>query len=463
MAKRSENILILGLGGVGYYLSRRLAREEHAITIIESDRERIKRADGEIDARLIRGSAMSFASWRQADAETMDYLIAVTDNDAVNIMASQIAHRCGIERKIARVRSLELWERDALLSAEDLRIDMVIRPEELAAKEIARLLEMRAANVVVDVAAGQMQVMGTRIGKDSALSLMAVKDISAKYDAFRFRIVAVARGINTIIPDGDLKILPQDYVFILARSADLPPLMDLAGLSSERRHRVMIVGGGLVGTRVAELLEGSFPVRLIERNERRAEELSFHLKRTETLVGDGSDTDTLIQAGLLDMDTIVTATGDNETNIMTSVLAKHLISDSNRGGNGEGGKTIALVKREQYLSLAASMGADVVLNKKVLAANEILKYIRRGKLLSMAELHGCDAEVVELVADPGSPIAGKPLYEVGHLLEDILIGAVFHDDGWEIAIGSTVIEPGDKVIGISVPGHLHELEKLLGR
>jgi trk system potassium uptake protein TrkA len=280
--------------------------------------------------------------------------------------------------------------------------------------------------------------MATRVGKDSNLSLMMVKDISAKYDAFRFRIVAVARGINTIIPDGEFKILPQDYVFILARNEDLSQLMKLAGMSTDRRHRVMIVGGGLIGTRVAELLEGTLPVRMIERDERRAEELSFALKRTETLVGDGSDADTLIQAGLLDMDTIITATGDNETNIMTSVLAKHLIRNHTGDGNGEGGK-------------------------KVLAANEILKYIRRGKLLSMAELHGCDAEVVEIVADAGSPLTGKPLYEVGPLLDDGLIGAVFHDGEWEVAVGSTVIEPGDKVIGICIPGHLYTLERLLSR
>jgi trk system potassium uptake protein TrkA len=461
MTKRSENILLLGLGGVGYHLAKRLTHEGHALTIIESDRDLIRRADGEVDARLIRGDSMSFSCWAEADAGKMDYLIAVTDNDAVNIMSSLIADRCGIRRKIARVRTLELWDRRAMLTPEDLKIDLVIRPEELTAQEIARLLKIRAGNVIIDIAGGYMQVMATRIGEKSLLAHTKIKDISRKYDDFYFRIVSIARGINTIIPSGDHELLPQDHVFVLAHSEDLPSLMQLAGVSQERRHSVMIVGGGLIGSRVAELLEDSFPVRLIESDERRAEELSHHLKKTEILHGNGSDADILLRAGLLDMDTIITATGDNETNIMTSVLAKHLIRNQPGELHGKEGKTIALVKREAYLVLAASMGSDIVLNKKVLAANEILKYIRRGKMLSVAHLHGFEAEVVELVAEEGAPITRKPLYQLNGMKDKIIIGGICRQGEWDIAVGSTHVQPGDTVIGICTSNHLRDLQRLI--
>ena len=457
MAKRRERILILGLGGVGYYLARRLSHEGHAITVIESDPDLIRRADGEIDARLVRGDAMSFGCWRDALAEPMDTLIAVTDNDAVNILSSLIAHRSGILRKIARVRSLELWDPDRLMSAEDLNIDLIIRPEELAAQEIHRLLKMRAGNVVIDIADGQMQVLSTPIAEGSALAHETIKTISMRNEEVAFRAVAIARGINTVIPDGDYEVLPGDHVFFLADAREIPKLMALADVTAERRHKVLIVGGGGVGTRAAQLLEDSFPVRIIEQDERRAEELSHQLRRAECLHGDGSDADTLIQAGLLDMDTIVTATGDNETNVMTSVLAKHLFADRGVGV----GRTIALVKREGYLVLASSLGADVVLNKKVLAGNEILKYIRRGQLLSVGHLHGCDAEVVELVAEAKAPIVGVPLYQVGGTRGKLLIGGVRRDGEWEIAVGSTVVKAGDRVIGICASRHLPELQRLL--
>jgi trk system potassium uptake protein TrkA len=237
--------------------------------------------------------------------------------------------------------------------------------------------------------------------------------------------------------------------------------MEMTGVTQERRHSIMIIGGGLVGSRVAELLEGSFPVKLIEQDARRAEELTYQLEKTEILHGDGSQAETLLKAGLLDVDVIITATADNETNIMTSVLAKHLIQDQSGPAQGKQSRTIALVDREEYLVLAATMGSDVVLNKKVLAGNEIIKYIRRGKLLSVAQLYGCDSEVVELVADEGAPITRKPLYDVGGMKERIIIGAVYRNGDWKIAVGDTHIQGGDKVIGICKSIHVRDLQALL--
>ncbi|MBW2456130.1 MAG: Trk system potassium transporter TrkA [Deltaproteobacteria bacterium] len=457
--KKSESILIIGLGGVGYYLAKWLSHEGYAITAIENSPELVRRADGEIDARLILGDAMSFASWKNIRDEDTDYLIAVTDNDAVNITAALIADRCGIPNKIARVRSLELWEPDALLTEDDLNIDLLIRPGELTAQEIARLLKMRAGNVVIDIAEGQMQVMATRIDDDSEMAHRTLKDIGMSHDEFDFRIVAIARGIQTLIPSGDEQVLPQDYVFILAHRDNAHQVMALAGVTEDSGHRVMIVGGGLIGARVAELLEDELPVRLIERDEDRAEELSYRLSRTQCLHGDGSDADILCQAGLLDMNTIITATGDNETNIMTALLAKHLIRSQPGGESAARGKTIALVKREEYLVLAQAMGADIVLNRKVLAGNQILKHVRRGKLLSVAHLHGCEAEVVELVAESDSRITGKPLFEQTDMKDTMLIGGVRRYGEWEIAVGSTEIEAGDKCIGICASRHLPELQR----
>ncbi len=461
MPVRDANILLLGLGGVGRYLAKRLAHEQHKLTIIEADPRRVARADGEVDARLVQGDAMSFTSWHSALSDEFDYLIAVTDNDAVNILAAQIAHQVGIPRKIARVRGLEVWEPDAVLTLESLSIDLLIRPEEHTAQEIARLLHMRAGNVVIDVAGGDMEVVATRVDRRSPLARMRLMDLAERFDQFHFRVVAITRGINTIIPGGGDVLEPGDYVFILLHALDLPRMMELAEIAQEHRHRVLIVGGGMIGSRVAELLEDEHRVLLVERDAERAEELSYQLRHTEVLHGDGADSETLIQAGLLRSDTIIAATGDNETNIMASVLAKHRIRSQADPHRRERGKTIALVKREDYLVLGASMGADIVLNKKVLAGNQILQYIRRGKMLSVAHLHGCDAEVVELVAEEGAPAVGTPLYQVRGMKDRIIIGGLCRKEKWRIAVGSTVIEPGDRVVGICSSQHLPELERLL--
>jgi len=458
---RPEKILILGLGGVGFYLAKRLVHEGYAVTAIEMDRKLIQHTDSQLDARLIQGSAMGFACWKESDAEAMDYMIAVTNNDAVNILASQIAHRFGIPKKIARVRSTEFSGVDSILTPEDLKIDLIIHPEELAAQEISRLLKIQAANEIIEVAGGQIQVMACRIREASPLAGKRLKDISQLYPGLVFRVVTIARGISTIIPGGDHEIMAQDLILIMATTADLPKIMELVEVKQERRQRVMILGGGLVGTRIAELLGNSVKVKLVEVNAERAEELSHQLKYTEVLLGDGSDANMLQTAGLLDMDTFITATGENETNIMSCLLAKHLMANESNGAKRAERKTIALVNNEDYLVLAATIGSDIALNKKILAGNEILKFIRRGEILSVAHLHGFDTEVVELVAQPDSPITKMPLSKLDPQYHGkILIGAVYRDRMWTIGVGDTHIQPNERVLVVCGSLQLKDVQDL---
>ena len=462
--KVSEKFLILGLGGVGYYLAKRLVHEGHAVTAIEADIGLIRLADGEIDARILQGNAMSLECWKEADANEMDYLIAVTDNDAVNMMAAMIADRFGIKKKIARVRSREFDNPKAILNTKDLKIDLVIHPEELTAQEIVRLVKLRSENDIVDIAQGQIHLMATRIHDSSPLAHQKLKVLTQTYHEFSFRVVAIARGINTIIPSGDNEILPGDQVHIMVDHKHLPALLELTGVQQKRNHRVMVLGGGLVGTRVAELLEKDYEIRLIEKNERCAEELSHFLQNTEVLHGDGSDATVLTASGLLDMDTLITATGDNETNIMSCLLAKHLMNGSDGcdiGGHHSHRKSIALVNNEDYIVLAATMGADIALNKKILAGNEILKFIRRGELLKVAHLHGFDAEAVELVAAPNSKITKKPLSKLDPIHRGkIIIGGIYRNGDWEIAVGNTHILANERVIVVCKSLHLKDVQQL---
>ncbi len=457
----TENILILGLGGVGAYLAKRLVHEGYAVTAIEPDSRLIRHIDGSLDARLVQGSAMSTDCWREADAENCDVLIAVTDNDAVNMLTAMIADRFGIPIKIARVRSLDFGGRETLLTAEDLKIDLIIHPEELAAQEIVRLVKRTAGNEIIDIADGQTQVMATRVHEDSPLAHQNLKTLSQTHDSFAFRVVAIARGITTILPGGDQEILPQDQVLIMAAKDDLPQLMSLIGVKQQRRHRVMILGGGLVGCRVAELMGKDVQVKIVEKSESRAAELCHHLNNAEVLHGDGSDAEALDLAGLQDMDTFITATGENETNIMSCMLAKHLMDTTNGADRSKEHKTISMVNKEEYLVLAATSGTDIALNKKVLAANEILKFIRRGELLSVAHLHGFDAEVVEILAAEGSPITRIPLAKIDpSFYGKILVGGVHRDDRWQIAVGNTRILPNERVIVFCKSMHLKDVHKL---
>lgn len=457
----SESILILGLGGIGLYLAKRLVHEGYAVTIIEPDPELIRFADGSLDARFITGNAMSIDHWQEANASKVDLLIAVTDNDAVNMLAAMIGDRFGIPQKIARVRSLDFGNPDSILTGEDLKLDMVIHPEELAAQEIVRLIKTTAGDEIIDIALGQMQVMAIRIEDDSPLANKNLIEISKTHNHFPFRVVAIARDINTIIPGGRDEILPDDQILIMAATDDLPKLLELTGVKQQTRQRVMILGGGLVGSRVAELLGKSVKVKLIEKDEQRAAELSSLLPDTEILHGDGSHKDVLEEAGLPNMDTFISTTGENETNIMSCMLAKQIMIANCEGEMCSLRKTISLVNKEEYEQLASKSGSDIVLNKKTLASNEILTFIRQTEMLSIMHVHGFDAEVVDLLATKDSLITKKPLAQLDTALAGhIIIGSVFRDGTWSTAIGSTHIQEGERAVVICNTDYLKEVRKL---
>jgi trk system potassium uptake protein TrkA len=238
--------------------------------------------------------------------------------------------------------------------------------------------------------------------------------------------------------------------------------MDLIGVKLQRLYRVMILGGGMVGSRVAELLGKTMRVKLIERDEQRAEELSAKLEDTEVLLGDGSDKEVLLEAGLLDMDTFIAATGENETNIMSCLLAKYLMSEQeDKEQVKTNRKTISLVTKEDYQVLATTSGSDIALNKKILAGNEILTFIRRSELLSVSHLHGFDSEVVDLIAPPGAPITKKPLAQLHSAIAGkIIVGSVFRDTEWMAAVGDTHIQEGERVIVICGSQHFKDLREL---
>ena len=456
--KKEENILIIGLGGIGMFLAKRLVHEGYALTVIEPDGDLVRKADEQLDARLITGSAMSIANWKEANAEIMDYMIAVTDNDAVNMLAAIIANRFGIEQKISRVRSDEYGREDSFLPAEDLKIDLFIHPEELVAKEVVRLIKRAAGDEIIDIALGKMQAMATSIDTDSPFAGKNLIEIARGHNDIAFRVVAIARGIETIIPNGHTVILPNDQVLIMAGTEDLPRLMEKIGVQKQRRLRVMIVGGGLVGARIAELLGRTVRVKLLEKCSKRAAELSSMLPDTEVLLGDGSDKDVLIAAGIGDTDTFIAATGENETNIMTSMLVKHLAEAASSERNTV---TISLVNKEEYVVLASTSGSDIAINKKIMAGNEIFTFIQRSEMLSVSHMHGFDAEVVDLIAALGSPITKKRLAKLDAALgEHIIIGSVFRDGVWETAVGETQINAGDRAIVICDSLHLKNVREL---
>jgi len=458
--KKDDHILLLGIGGVGMHLARRLIHEGHSLTIIESNVELLHEASEFLDAQFVEGSVMQLSCWREARAEEKDVMIAATNDDAVNMLAALIADRFHIPQKIARVRSLD-FENDSVLPAEVLSIDLMVHPEELLAQDIARLVQQFSGHDLIDLGDSNIQVLAVRVNKNSPLEGKTPRELADIYTQYTFRIVSVARGINSFIPQAHDVIQDQDQLFVMAKKEDIPFLMDEMNVRQHKVEQVMILGGGLVGARVAQLLANQLRVKLIEKNPKRAEELVDFLPHTEILCGDG-DTDLLIMAGLMDMDLFIATTGDNETNIITCLLAKHLMNRQNRDPKGFQGKSVAMVNRHDYMVLASTIGLDTALSLKISAADAILKFIRQNELLSVAHLHGVDAEVVEIIASEGSMITRKPLKKLASYFKQnkILIGGVKQGGVWNIAIGDTHVQAGEHVFAVSSSQQLNFVRKL---
>jgi len=429
------------------------------VTVIEKDPVLIERGQRELDARLVEGDATDFRIWNKASASDNDYVVCVTNDDAVNLVAAMLAQQFNIEYKVVRNSTIDMWSGDAMLQQTHLGINHLIRPEELAAQEVVRLCKMRAGNVIVDVGDGQLQVIAIHVQRQSAFAHMVVADLAKKYDRFPFQIVGVTRDIQTIIPNGSFKLEPGDHLFVLINKENVKYLLEYVDYTERYKRNVLIVGGGLVGSRVAELLQDDYNVRLIENHEDKAENLSFKLRNTTVLLGDGADKETLMTAGLLKMDTIVASTTDNDTNILVTVLAKHLIK-THRPEFAEQERTIALIKREEYAMLAAALGTDFAVNDKTLAANEVMRYLRRGHVLSVQHLHGCEAEIVELLADEGSAITKQKIADFRGFEGDFLIGAIRRGEQWVIASGNMHIQPGERVISVCADNSLGNLQRL---
>ena len=337
---KDENTLILGIGGVGMHLAQRLAHEGYPITVIESDSELLEHASGSLDARLICGNAMQLSSWHEANAEDMGLMIAATNNDSTNMLSSLIADKFGIDRKIVRSRSLDFTD-DSMFSPDELKIDLMVHPEELVAQEIYRLVKRASCNDLTSVGEGNMLVLAMRINEYSPLLNKTPKELSETHTDFFFRVVAIARGISTIIPQAEEQIRAFDQVFIMSCKEDMMPLMDMMKIEHKKIESLMILGGGLVGRRVAQLLEKEVEIILIENNPERAEELASDLKNTQVIQGDGTDANILVMAGLDTTESFIATTGDNETNIVSCLLAKHLMNRNNR--DPQGGYGLSLI------------------------------------------------------------------------------------------------------------------------
>jgi trk system potassium uptake protein TrkA len=446
-------ILIIGAGQVGYFLCERLSLEGHEVTLIDRDQEHLRRAQDRLNVLGLHGNGASAETLEQAGIKGTDIFIAVTDLDEVNILACLLAREYGVRTRVARVKSIEYSGGGGVLSKEKLGIDLLINPDDAVADEIVKIACRSGAFDVAEFVEGQIQFLGYRIGEESPLCDLSLRELGDIRGMYRFVVTAISRGGRTIIPRGDDVIQAGDSIFIFAHQKDLPAIQYMFKLEEEetkkRTPRAFILGGGRIGLRIAlELERLRFDVRLIDHNQTRCEKLAAKLKRTMVINAEGTDVDVLVDEGIETADVFIAATDNDETNILCALLGRQ------HGAS----RTLAVVNKPELLNLAPTLGVDACISPRLAAAGAILKYVRRGEVLSLATIEGSNAEVLEILVPKGSGIVGIPLKDL-HFPPGAIIGATVHRDTYEIPTGDSQLQEGDRVVVFALPGALSKVER----
>lgn len=443
------HVVIIGAGEVGGYLAERLGAEGQDVVVIETDPIRAAQVGAELDIQVLVGSGTSPRILREAGVDRASLLAAVTQNDEVNLVASMLAKQHGVETTVVRVESDELRGDDGTKLLRRVGADVVIDPDAETADEILELVHSTGADEVYPMAKGELVVLGAFVGERAPLAGLTLGEIGAEHE---FLVGAIGRGPDTIIPGGDQVLHPGDHVRILSRSAEQTEVLKLLGVESRRARRAMILGGGAVGSRVAEHLEyEGVDVVLIERDPGRARSLANRFRRVTVIEGDITDTDVLLEEGAGDCDVVVAATGEDASNVLACAFAM-----------AEGSPfTVAVLHRLALLPLVRRLGIDAALSPRTASANAVLRSLRGGVTAVATFLEG-DAEVDEVEIAFGSPADGSLVSEL-NLPKDILIGAVIRPGRpAEIVRGGTALQAEDHIVVFGRPSSLTEAKSFFG-
>lgn len=440
-------IIIAGAGDLGFHLAKLLAFEEQDIILIDQDSEILEYASSHLDVHTIRGSSTSISTLEEANVAKADLLIAVTSIEDTNITTAIIGKSLGAKRTVARVSNIEFLHQREKLNLQNIGIDEIISPESLAAREIKRLLKESALTDTFEFENGMLSLVGITVDENSELLNKTLTETAYLNPDHNFTTIAILRENKTIIPHGENKFKLDDHAYFITEPTGIERVMALAGKERIDIKNVMILGGSKVGINTARQLSKKYRIKLIERDKDKCFALADDLTDTMIINGDGRDIELLKEEGIDRMDAFVAVTGDSETNIISSLVAKN---------NGVA-KTIAAVENMDYIHLSQKIGVDTLINKKLIAANFIFRHIRKGQVLNLTSIHGVDAEILEFEVRPDSKILKEELRNLDFPKTAIIGGVIRKGVGYTVR-GNFNFNTKDRVVVLSKSECIHQVE-----
>ena len=435
------NIIILGVNQVGESLAESLAREEeNKVTLVGTDGERLASLRERLDIGFVGGHPAHPKVLEEAGAADADLLLAVTDNDEINIVACQVAYTLfRVPKRIGRFRSKAYLDRDDLFADKAVPVNVRIYPEQLVTDALCRLLEFPEALQVLDFAGGRVELVAVKVLTDSPLAGHPLRELPDYMpDGTDGRVAAIFRSGQAIVPQGDTEVRVGDEVFFIAARQHIRPLLYALHPTDPPSRRIIIGGGGNIGERLAAAIEKDHRVTVVEPLLERCEQLSTALNRALVLHGSATDRELLLKDEIGSADVFCALTNNDAVNIISSLVAKDM------GVR----KVITIINDVSHTDLLHGGEIDIVLSPRQFTISSILAHVRKGDLSTVHSLRRGAAEAMEFVVHGdhrSSKVAGKTMAELP-LPAAVTIGAIVRGDEVIIAHRDVRIETEDHLI-----------------
>ncbi len=448
-------VVVCGAGQVGFNIARYLASESNDVTVIDSAAELTRKISDTLDVRAITGFASHPTVLELAGTSDADMIVAVTYSDEVNMVACQVAHSLfNVPTKIARVRSQSYLNPvyGGLFSRDNMPIDHIISPEIEVARNIARRLHVPGAFDMIPLADGRVRAVGVRCQENCPIINTPLRQLTGLFPDLNITIAAIIREDRAFIPNSDDQMLQGDDVYFFAEVGHLPRAMAAFGHEEQEARRIVIVGGGNIGFRLAEEIEeegAGVSIKLIEFDQARAREIAGRLRQGVVINGDALDPEILAEANVGSAETIVAVTNDDEVNILSSMLSKRIGTE----------RSVTLINKATYQPLIPSLGMDSVVSPRGITISTILQYVRRGRIKAVHSLQEGFGEVIEAEALETSPVVGKPLRQA-KLPQGVIIGALVRGEEVVIPRPGTEIKANDRVILLAQSDVVKKIERM---
>lgn len=449
------NILIVGAGKVGFTIAEQLCREKHNVTIIDTNAQVVEDVTKRIDVMGVVGNGATYSVLKEAGVDSAELLIAVTNQDELNLLCCMFARKAGNCKTIARVRNPQ-YRSDVQYIKDELGLSLVLNPEYDASLEISRILRFPSANRIDTFAKGRVELLKFTVEEGSVIENKTIIDI-AKYTKTQVLICAVERGDQVFIPNGAFIIRQGDVVRFIGQPAEAREFFNKINIDTHQVKSVMIAGGGRTAYYLAErMIALGASVKIIERDRARCEELSEKLPKASIICADATNQEILQEEGISSVESFVATTAIDEGNIFLSLYAKQFSK----------AKIITKINHIDTNDIVKNFNLGSIITPKNITSDLVLSYVRArnnskgSNVETLYRIVENKVEALEFKITGESPIIGVPLENL-KLKKNMLIGCVARRGKVTIASGKTVIQSGDSVIVITSMTGLNDIKDIL--